>query len=186
MGMDADSAIYSIGHGSKPIDGFLEELTSFGIECLVDVRSRPYSKWNPDFNTESLRLRLKEHGIVYGFMGGSLGGVPADRSFYDGQGRIVYEALKRSPLFLEGLERLHNGMRQHRIALLCSEADPAQCHRTKLIGAALSECYGVSIRHIVAKNRCKTQEEVMAEVTGGVATVDLFGEPLRLTSRKSH
>lgn len=182
-----DSTIYSIGHGSKPIGEFLEELEAFGIAYLVDVRSRPYSKRNPDFNTEPLRRRLTERRIVYGFMGDALGGVPADRAFYDGQGRVRYDALKESPLFGEGLERLCKAAaQQHRIALMCSEADPAQCHRSKLIGAALLDRYGLSIRHIVARDRCKTQEEVMAEVTKGTGVVDLFGQSLPLTSKKSY
>ncbi|MDE7305335.1 MAG: DUF488 domain-containing protein [Alistipes sp.] len=185
FGMDA--TIYSIGHGNKPIGEFLEELAAFGIAYLVDVRSRPYSKWNPDFNQEPLRRALKEHGIVYGFMGDALGGVPADRTFYDAQGRIVYETLKQSAVFLEGLERIRKAEEQRcKTVLMCSETDPAQCHRSKLIGAALLDRYHLSVCHIVARSKCKTQEEVMAEVTGGASAVDLFGNPVMLTSKKAY
>ncbi len=179
------STIYSIGHGNKPIGEFLEELAGFGIAYLVDVRSRPYSKWNPDFNQEPLRRVLKVHGIVYGFMGDALGGVPADRSFYDAEGRIEYETLKKSAVFMEGLERIYKAASQQcKTVLMCSETDPAQCHRSKLIGAALLDRYRVSVNHIVARDRCKIQEEVMAEVTRGASVIDLFGNPVALTSKK--
>lgn len=180
------STIYSIGHGNKPINQFLKELEYFGIAYLVDVRSKPYSKWNPDFNQESLRKFLKEHDIIYGFMGNLLGGLPQDRSCYNADGKIMYEVLKNQSYFQEGLKRLvAANMQQHRIAIMCSESNPAECHRSKLIGQQLLT-YNICIKHIVSTGKYKSQEDVMAEITKGVGIQDLFGNSLDLTSRKAH
>ena len=75
-----NTTIYSIGHGNKKIADFISELKSYGIEYLLDIRSKPYSKWNPQFNQVQLELELKNHGITYVFVGDSLGGLPEDRS----------------------------------------------------------------------------------------------------------
>ena len=64
-----DSTIYSIGHGNKDIKDFIAELKSFNIQYLLDIRSKPYSKWNPQFNQSALELELKNNGITYVFVG---------------------------------------------------------------------------------------------------------------------
>ena len=71
------STIYSIGHGNKRMEDFIHELKSFNISNLLDIRSNPYSRWNPGFNKAALETALKKYGITYVFLGKKLGGLPS-------------------------------------------------------------------------------------------------------------
>jgi uncharacterized protein (DUF488 family) len=71
------------------------------------------------------------------------------------------------------------------IAIMCSESKPEECHRSKLIGEELLK-KNISIRHIISKEVIKTQEAVINELTKGKNTIDIFGESLDFTSRKSY
>lgn len=181
-----ETTIYSIGHGNKKIEDFIAELKSFDIEYLLDIRSKPYSKWNPQFNQASLELELKNNGIIYVFVGDTLGGLPEDRSCYDYNGKVVYDLIKEKDFFKQGLERLTTA-NQKRIylAIMCSESKPEECHRSKLIGQELLN-KDISLKHIVSKERTKSQQTVMNELTKGKGTTDLFGNEMDFTSRKSY
>src|SRR5665213_2602501 len=97
--------IYSIGHGTKKIEEFLKELNSFQISHLIDIRSSPYSKFNPQFNREMLKHDLENAKIAYVYLGDTLGGLPSDRSCYI-DGKVDYDLIKEKIFFKEGLERL--------------------------------------------------------------------------------
>jgi uncharacterized protein (DUF488 family) len=181
-----ESTIYSIGHGSKIIDDFISELKSFNIFFLLDIRSKPFSKWNPQFNRDQLENELEKHNIKYVFIGNNLGGLPEDRSCYDNNGKVVYDYIKEKDFFKEGLKRLTIANEKHvNIAIMCSESNPGECHRSKLIGMELSK-QKISIKHIVSRFRFKSQELVMSELTNGNGTVDLFGNVTEFKSRKAH
>lgn len=181
-----DSTIYSIGHGNKKIDDFVNELKSFNIFFLLDIRSKPYSKWSPHFNQNQLELELKKCNIKYVFVGDSLGGLPEDRSCYDFNGKVVYDYIKEKEFFKEGLKRLTTANeKQINIAIMCSESNPSECHRSKLIGQELLK-QNISIKHIISKFKFKSQELVMAEQTNGNGIIDLFGNVTEFTSRKTY
>ena len=74
------STLYSIGHGNKSIETLIEELKHFDINFLIDIRSKPYSKYNPQFNRNDIKFSLEEAKIVYTYMGDVLGGLPDDNS----------------------------------------------------------------------------------------------------------
>ena len=182
----SESTIYSIGHGNKKIEEFIEELKSFKILFLLDIRSKPYSKWSPQFNQSNLENELKKNNITYVFAGDSLGGLPKDRGCYDFNGKVVYDIIKNKDFFKEGLKRLTIANGKHiNLAIMCSESKPEECHRTKLIGQELLK-QDISIKHIVSKNKFKSQELVMSELTKGNGFVDLFGDITGFTSRKSY
>lgn len=181
-----DTTIYSIGHGNKKIEDFIAELKSFKIQFLLDIRSKPYSKWNPQFNQAALDLELKNNGITYVFVGDTLGGLPEDRSCYDYDGKVVYDLIKEKDFFKQGLERLTTANEKRiNLAIMCSESKPEECHRSKLIGQELLN-KEISLKHIVSDKRVKSQETVMNELTKGKGTVDLFGNEIDFTSRKSY
>lgn len=181
-----ESTIYSIGHGSKKIEDFIEELQAFNISYLLDIRSKPFSKWNPQFNQFPLELELKKHGITYVFVGDKLGGLPDDRSCYDRNGKVVYDLIKEKDFFKEGLDRLIiANEKKIKIAVMCSESKPEECHRSKLVGQELLK-KDISLKHIIDHKRIKSQETVMLELTKGKATVDLFGNEVDFKSRKSY
>lgn len=181
-----NSTIYSIGHGNKDIKDFISELKSFNIEYLLDIRSKPYSKWNPQFNQAAFEKELKNNGIIYVFVGDTLGGLPEDRSCYDFNGKVVYDLIKEKDFFKQGLKRLTTAnQKKIRLAIMCSESKPEECHRSKLIGQELLK-KNISLKHIVSKMRIKSQETVMNELTKGKGTVDLFGNEMDFTSRKTY
>lgn len=181
-----DTTIYSIGHGTKKIEEFIAELKSFKIEYLLDIRSKPFSKWNPQFNQATLEVELRRNNITYVFVGDSLGGLPEDRSCYDSNGKVVYDLIKQKDFFKKGLERLTTA-NQKRIllAIMCSESKPEECHRSKLIGQELLN-KDIALKHIVSIGNIKSQYTVMNELTKGKGTVDLFGNQTDFTSRKSY
>jgi uncharacterized protein (DUF488 family) len=178
--------VFSIGHGSKEVNEFLEELKSFDIRYLLDIRSRPFSKWYPQYNQFELQSFLEANGIKYVFLGDDLGGLPSDRSCYGADGKVIYELVKDKDFFKNGVRRLITANeKQINVVVMCSESKPEECHRSKLIGEELLRS-NISIKHIVSKGVFKTQESVINELTQGKGTVDLFGESINLTSRKSY
>tara|TARA_Y100000589_G_C27119347_1_gene615697 strand:- start:551 stop:1102 length:552 start_codon:yes stop_codon:yes gene_type:complete len=181
-----DTTLYSIGHGNKEIEKFIDELKSFEIKYLLDIRSKPYSKWNPQFNQVALEIELKNNGITYVFVGDNLGGLPQDRSCYDQDGKVVYDWIKEKDFFKKGLKRLTTANEKNiNLAIMCSESKPEECHRSKLIGQELLK-KEISLKHIVADKKVKSQETVMNELTKGKGTIDLFGNETDFTSRKSY
>ena len=143
--------IFTIGHSTHPAEYFVSLLKAQEIEVVADVRSRPHSRFAPQFNREALTQLLADHGIRYLFLGQELGGKPPEleKSLAD---EVVWRYLRSRPQFREGLERLLQEARQARVALLCAEADPARCHRGLLLAPEL-EGRGVAVRHILADGR---------------------------------
>lgn len=129
--------LYTIGHSNHTSEALQALLAAHRIEVVADVRSAPYSKYSPQFNRETLAGHLGR--VRYAFMGDSLGGRPAGREYYDEAGHVLYGPLSRSPAFLRGLEQLEKNAEKFVIALLCSEADPAACHRFLLITRCLRQ-----------------------------------------------
>ena len=180
------TAIFSIGHGNKEIDKFIKELKSCNIKYLLDIRTKPFSKWNPQFNKESLKQELKKSEITYVFVGDVLGGLPDDRSCYDLDGKVVYDLLKEKDFFKSGIKRLITASEKNiSVAIMCSESKPEECHRSKLIGQELTKIE-IPLIHIISENEKKTQQEVINELTKGQGLIDMFGETTDFTSRKSY
>ncbi len=178
------STLYSIGHGNKTFEEFEEELRSFNIQYLIDVRSKPYSKWNPSFNQDMLKYLLKESGFTYVYMGDTIGGMPSDSSCYT-DGHIDYAKVKEKEFFKAGFTRLLTAAEKElSVAIMCSESEPDKCHRSKLIGQELMK-YGISLNHIVGVGKIQSQETVMVKLTKGLGTMTLFGEET-FVSRKAY
>src|SRR5690606_12647755 len=97
--------LFTVGYGSSEIAQFLEMLKRFGIAYLLDVRSKPYSKYKPEYSREALARRVESEGIRYAFMGDLLGGLPKDRNCYT-DGKVDYEKVRAQPFYQHGIERL--------------------------------------------------------------------------------
>jgi uncharacterized protein (DUF488 family) len=134
-------------------------LRRHAIEVLVDVRSQPYSRYAPQFNQEALRRAVTQAGIAYRYLGKELGGRPAQRAFYDEGGHVVYARVAQSGAFQQGLRQLAAASQRHRVAIMCSEENPAQCHRYLLIGRALAE-HNITLHHIRGDGRIQTSDEL--------------------------
>ena len=157
--------IYTIGYGNRSIEEFVDLLQQYHIQYLADIRSRPYSKFNPDFSQAALEQRLKQQRIKYLFFGDTLGGRPDDSSCYV-DGKVDYERVRQTRVFQEGIKRIHDAWdKQLPVALMCSELKPEECHRSKLVGSTLSEQH-ITVVHIDEAGNSKTQDEVVQIITG--------------------
>src|SRR5258708_27596008 len=139
--------VYTIGHSNGTAERLLALLDQHGITAVADVRSQPYSRFNPQFNREELAGALKAAGIGYVFLGQELGARSADPACYR-DGRAQYSLMVQTPVFARGIERLRAGMETHRVAILCAEKEPLTCHRTILIARYLHE-RNVVVHHIL-------------------------------------
>lgn len=176
--------IFTIGHGGRTADQFLALLEQHHIGYLIDVRSVPFSKYQPEFNQDSIEPLATAKGIQYLAMGDSLGGRPKDPTCYL-DGAVDYELCRTKDWFQKGIARLKNAASGgHRVALLCSELRPEMCHRTKLIGRELT-LQGSQVVHIDETDALAEQGAVLARITGGQA--QLFGDDGGVTlSRKRY
>ncbi|MCS6923058.1 MAG: DUF488 domain-containing protein [Fimbriimonadales bacterium] len=139
--------LFSIGHSNHTPERFLELLRLHQIEAVVDVRSRPYSRRFPHFGREAIEEWLPAGGVAYHFMGDGLGGFPNERDCYADTGQVLYERVARKPFFQQAIEQLLK-LPYARIALMCSEENPSECHRAKLIAQHLLRVRGVEVQHI--------------------------------------
>ena len=166
--------VLTIGHSTVPYERFLSLLHRAGVTAVADVRSAPYSRQYPHFSRDELSEELRQDGISYVFLGKELGGRPSDRRFYC-EGVADYEKMAQAPEFGKGLDRLVAGAEKHRIALMCSEREPLDCHRCLLVGRALVQ-RGVKVAHILHDGSIASHaqmEEKLLEITGR-NTRDLF------------
>jgi uncharacterized protein (DUF488 family) len=154
--------LWTVGHSNHPLETFLNLLHQHAIEVLVDVRSSPYSSYCPHFNSEPIKTAVKAAGLQYLFLGDSVGGRAEGEQFYDADGRVLYDKLAATDAFRDGIERLIKGLRAYRIAILCGEEDPTNCHRRLLIGRVLGE-RGVQVMHIRGDGRVQSEAELAAE-----------------------
>ena len=148
MGEPAPGELWSIGHSNASVERLIELLRKHDIALLADVRTAPYSRHWPQFNREALAESLKHASIAYVFLGRELGGKPDDPALRGPHGLPDYDAIAALPLYHEGLRRLMDLGAQRRTAFLCSEGDPMQCHRERLVARSLRAA-GWHVRHIL-------------------------------------
>lgn len=171
--MDTAPVVFTIGHSNHDIEDFIGLLKKHGINLVVDIRSQPYSSYFPRFNRKSLEERLDRERIEYRFLGDYLGGRPEEKEYYRPNGKVNYEKLRQSPRFREGIEMVKNLAKEYRLVLLCSEEDPARCHRKFLVGEVLVQ-EGVRVLHI------RGTGELEEETGGRESGKGLRAEQLRL------
>jgi len=175
--------IYTIGHSTHTIDKFIELLLMHEISAVCDVRSHPYSRFNPQFNREVLQEELKSNGIAYVYLGKELGPISDDPQCYV-NGKVRYDRLAKTGLFREGLGRLRQGMESYRIALMCAEKDPIMCHRTILVCRHL-RADNIKIRHILEDGSIEENPESMTRLSRvlKLQEADLFTMPEEMIER---
>ncbi len=154
--------IFTIGHSNHELGRFIQLLKGNKIEVLVDIRSNPYSRFASQFNKDNLTKAIQANGLKYLFLGKELGGRPKDREFYDSEGHILYSRLSESPLFLEGIERVIDEIKSSRVALMCSEEDPAKCHRHLLVSKVLED-RGITVFHIRGDGSIQSKDDISQE-----------------------
>ena len=175
--------IFTIGHSTHEIDVFLGMLDQHGISAVADVRSTPASRFNPQFNRDAIKSSLAKAGIDYAFLGRELGARSDDPSCYV-DGKVQYDRLAQTPPYQDGLGRLEAGRAKHRIAIMCSERDPLDCHRTVLIAESLLT-RGIPAVHILGGGKLEPHEvsRMRLRELHGLAEDDLFHSADELTAQ---
>jgi uncharacterized protein (DUF488 family) len=137
--MAAAAEILTIGHSNHTIERFVELLLGRRVTAVADVRSAPYSRRHPQFNREALATDLAAAGIAYSYLGKELGG----------RRGMAYSQVAETADFRAGIERLIAGAARYRIAVMCAEREPLECHRGLLVAPALEKA-GAHVSHILA------------------------------------
>lgn len=177
-GVEAQLAsFYTAGHGAfESLDDLVAKIRASRIPVthVVDVRSVPFSRYQPSFNRPTLRDVLPSFGIGYVYMGDTLGGFPPDGACRLPDGRVDYEAYRRTSLFAQGIARLERARSLGFVPMLfCSEADPSRCHRSRMIGVHLHMA-GHALAHLHSDGRIETHSDLEHRME---PQADLFGLP---------
>ena len=167
--------VLTVGHSNHPWDVFVGLLQRHAVTALVDVRSVPYSRFNPQFNRNRLERELAPGGVQYVFLGSELGARSDDPACYDETGRVQYARLARKPAFRRGVDRVIQEAARNRIALMCAEKEPLSCHRTILVAPAL-ERRKVEVQHILADGTLEPHDHAMQRLIDSLKlpAADLF------------
>lgn len=163
----AGVTVLTVGHSNHTVEAFLALLRQHSVTALADVRSAPYSRFAPQFNRDTLERSLSAIGIRYVYLGRELGARSDDPACYE-DGRVQYQRLAQTDSFHRGIERVLRGASEFRIALMCAEKDPLNCHRCILVARALDDL-GVDVQHILLDGRLESHRDAMErllDVTG--------------------
>jgi uncharacterized protein (DUF488 family) len=164
-----EGAVFTVGHSTLPIERFIALLQAYGIERLVDIRTMPRSRHNPQFNNTALGGSLTVAHLEYVHIQ-ALGGLRHARKdspntgFRNG-GFRGYADYMQSEEFQDALETLIKMSRQKRVAIMCAEAVPWRCHRS-LVADALS-VRGIPVVEILSESSYRTHKlTAFAQVEG--------------------
>jgi uncharacterized protein (DUF488 family) len=164
--MPENLTVWTIGHGTAELDELFRALSAHSIEVLVDVRTNPYSRYVAQANRETLAAAAAQRGLRYAFMGDELGGQPADPAHHLPNGKPDYAKMEASTAYGRGISRLLALATTQRVCCLCSEEDPARCHRGLLIAETLVRG-GRTVLHLRHNGTVETHAEMTHRRTGG-------------------
>lgn len=170
--------LFSIGYATKPIQVFIKQLKHYNISAIADVRSVPYSKAFFDYHQDALKKTLKAENIHYVYLGDELGPRSKDESHYDDNNQIQFKRLMQSQLYLDGMDRVQQGLDKGLyIALMCAEKDPADCHRSLLIGEYLQEHHQLDLQHIQHDGSLEMHSQMQERLINiHTPSLDLFAD----------
>lgn len=152
--------IYTIGHSNYEIEKLIDMLKFYNINCVVDIRGTPYSKYNTQFDKEAIKYTLTRLGFIYIYMARELAAKRINKQSYNSEGYSDFEKVIYEDDFISGIQRLKIGCKKgYRIVLLGAMQDPIRCHRSILVGRALRD-YGFNVKHILDDYSIASQEDI--------------------------
>lgn len=152
--------IYTIGHSNYSIEKLINMLKYYDINCVVDIRGTPYSKYNVQFDKEAIRYTLTKAGFIYIYMAKELAAKRLNKQSYNEEGYSDFEKVAKEKEFLDGIERLKNGCNKgYNIVLLGAMQEPIRCHRSILVGKELRK-YGFNVKHILDDYSIAYQDDI--------------------------
>jgi uncharacterized protein (DUF488 family) len=158
MNEEDSLTLYTIGHSTHALERFVGLLKQHEIRAIADVRSAPFSRFTPQFNREPLDRSLRDIGIRYVFLGDELGARRSESECYIGN-KVSYALVARLPVFRKGIERLKEGAKKMRVAIMCAEKDPITCHRAILVAREARPAFH-KILHVLNDGSLETHEQV--------------------------
>jgi uncharacterized protein (DUF488 family) len=170
--------LFTIGHSTHEFAKFLGLLKQHRIEVVADVRSRPYSRFEW-FSRPALEKALKENKIRYVFLGDELGARREERECYIGL-RADYDLISLTTAFQTGMKRLRTGVEGFRVALMCSEREPLDCHRTVLVCRHAKPFADISHIHGDGRLESHADAEIRMQALFDADQKDLFLSPEQL------
>lgn len=174
-------ACCTIGYGNLPAEDFVNLLAGAGIDTVIDVRSVPYSRFNPDFKREPVEKFLAGHAIAYRYLGDKIGGRRLEPELLRPDGSTDYRKVRATEKFRAGIDEVVAIVSSGKnVALMCAELEPERCHRFVLISPAL-QARGVPVVHILPDGRVQSNEElerVMVDRLFDRSQLRLSGEPM--------
>lgn len=152
--------IYTIGHSNYSLERLVEMLRFFNIDCIVDIRGTPYSKYNIQFNKEVIEESLKRAGFTYIYMAKEFAAKRENKTSYNKEGYSDFEKVINEEDFKLGIERLKLGIKKgFNIVLLGAMQDPIRCHRSVLVGRELIK-HGFNVKHILDDYSLASQDDI--------------------------
>ena len=152
--------IYAIGHSNYPFEKLIDMIRKYNINCVVDIRQTPYSKYNVQYNKEALSYNLKKEGFIYIYMGKEFGATRQSKESYTERGYADFEKAVKEDIFKEGVERLKKGCSMgYKIVLLGAMQEPIRCHRSIMVGRQLSK-EGFDVKYIMHEGHIETQDDI--------------------------
>lgn len=152
--------IFTVGHSNYSMERLIDMLKHFNIDCVVDIRGTPYSKYNVQFDKEAIRYSLKKAGFLYIYMGEELAAKRKTKESYNKEGYADFKKIINEDSFKTGIERLKNGLKKgYKIVLLGAMQDPIRCHRAILLGKFLEE-NGIKVNHILDDYSIASQKDI--------------------------
>jgi uncharacterized protein (DUF488 family) len=176
--------LWTVGHGTRPLADLIALLRSAGVVHLVDVRSVPRSRFNPQFTRESLAAALPAAGILYVHEPG-LGGLRRPRrdsanAGWRSDGFRGYADHMQTEAFRSAFDAVLGFARHAPTAVMCAEREPGRCHRALLADAAVAR--GVAVQHLLEPGRSAAHaltpwahvQDGRVSYPGPARTLDLF------------
>jgi uncharacterized protein (DUF488 family) len=156
--------IYTIGHSTHGLDVFLALLEEHRVNCVIDIRSTPYSRIAPQFAKPALAATLKNHGVRYAHFAQEFGARHTDPALLDEKGVVDFQKVRATENFHQGVRRLRDGLAQgFVIALLCAESNPFDCHRFSMVSYQLARD-GLTVKHILKDGSLQDNAELESEL----------------------
>lgn len=152
--------IYTIGHSNYPVERLIDMLKHYNIDTVVDIRGTPYSKYNVQYNKETIEHTLKKEGFIYIYMATEFAAKRINKVSYNKEGYSNFEKVINEESFKNGIQRLKNGvLKGYKIVLLGAMQDPIRCHRSILVGRELIK-YGFNVKHILDDYTLASQKDL--------------------------
>lgn len=151
--------LFTVGHSTYPLEDFINLLKKNDVQYIIDVRSTPYSKYAPQYNSNILEKELNKHKIRYFHMGKFFGARQTEKRYYNAEGYLDFELFRESDAFKKGVNNIEIGLKKYNIALMCTEKHPIDCHREIMVARGF-ELAGIDVKHILPDGSVISQQEV--------------------------